>query len=134
MKNFLKLIIMLSVVSACSAAKTPDHNWKDKKWVLQELKGVPVQISGTNSDAHIVFSATDSRFSGSGGCNRIMGGYTISKKGAISFTNPAASMMACPNLAFEQSFLSTLATVDHYALEEQVLVFKKGKEVVMKLK
>lgn len=134
MKNFMYLFFMVLIVSACSTTKTPDHGWKDKKWILQELKGVPVQTSGTDKDAHLVFSASDSRFSGTGGCNRIMGAYTITKKGKLTFSNPAGTLMSCPDLAFEESFLKTLATVDHYAVVEQALLLKKGNEVVMKLK
>ena len=58
---------------------------------------------------------------GSGGCNRVMGGYDAGSTGRITFTNgPAMTMMACPEeiMAQEQQFLQALEGVGRHRLAE----------------
>ncbi len=133
MKTFICIASAGLIFSLCNPKLTPDHNWKDKKWGLIELQGVPVQVSNTDKDAHLVLSATDKRYSGTGGCNRIMGTYTIDNKNRISFGDAAGTKMSCPDLAFETRFLESLKTVDNYSMDGNSLLLKKGKETVMKL-
>jgi heat shock protein HslJ len=133
MKAVICLATLGMIFSTCGPKPTADHNWKDKKWVLIELQGNPVQVSGTDKDAHLVFSAADKRYSGTGGCNRIMGTYTIDNKNHLSFGNSAGTKMACPDLAFETKFLEALVTVDNYSMEGSSMLLKKGKEKIMKL-
>lgn len=133
----MKYVIVFTLIlfsMACASNKLPDNNWADKKWVLMELRGAPVQISGTDKDAHLVFAAPDKRFFGSGGCNRINGAYTMAKKGRLSFSEPMSTRMSCPDLAFESSFLATLKEVDRFSVLDNTLHLMKGNEVLMKLK
>lgn len=134
-KNILFVFVFVSgVLFACSPKLSPDNNWKDKRWILTELKGVPVQLSGTNRDAHLFFSPSDKRYTGSGGCNRINGSYEIDKRNKISFGDAAATRMTCPDISFENTFLSTLKEVNSYEMHDKTMVLKKGNEIVMKLK
>jgi hypothetical protein len=55
MKNLLIGLIIISGFN-CSPKLSPDYNWQNKKWVLVELKEVPVQLSGSRRDAFITFS------------------------------------------------------------------------------
>ncbi len=128
------LVILILLVYGCSPKISPDQQWDGKKWALLELKGVPVQTSGTDMDAHLVLNATKKSFFGTGGCNRITGGYEIDKKGRLVFKDPASTKMACDDLAFENLFLETLQSVNGYSTDDQFLYLKRGKEVVMKLK
>lgn len=134
-KDILFLFIVSScVLFACSPKLSPDNNWEDKRWVLAELKGVPVQLSGTNRDAHLFFSPSDKRYTGSGGCNRINGSYEISKRNKIRFGDAVATRMTCPDIRFENTFLSALKEVDSYELYNKTMLLKDGNEIVMKLK
>ena len=84
----LKLCTILAITTiglTCSPKWAPDHYWAEKRWVLTEMKGVPVQLSGSNRDAFIEFSWTDKKFAGNGGCNRISGTYELDKKKDIQF-------------------------------------------------
>lgn len=61
---------------------------------------------------------------GTGGCNRIFGKYTAGPgKGQLSMTSPAATRMACPDsMAFEQSYVATLARVNRFERRDNLLL------------
>ncbi len=124
-------VSLLALFFGCSPKLSPDTNWAAKKWVLKVMSGLPVQTSGTDKDAHIIFNKTEQRFSGSGGCNRINGSYTMDAKGNLSFGQTLSTKMACPDIAFEDKFLAVLATVDGYEIKEGELRMNKGKEIVL---
>ncbi len=134
MKKIPYFIFMAFVAFSCSPKLSPDSSWGGKNWVLQELKGVPVQTSNSDKDAHLVFSPSEKRYSGTGGCNRIAGTYTIGKDNALKFADGMGTLMECPDIAFEKLFLSTLQTVNRYEFLNNELHLKNGKDIVMKLK
>lgn len=131
-----KLILGLGMAivagfSACSPKLSPDRNWDNRRWVVIELKGVPVQQSGNSRDAHIIFHPENSTFAGNGGCNRISGNYSLDKD-EIDFMNVTHTMMSCADIGFEQAFLSNLDRVNRY--EEAAgnrLHLKRGNDVII---
>jgi heat shock protein HslJ len=133
MKRIIFPTLTLLVVISCSPKLSPDHDWNARQWVLTEIKGVPVQLSGTGRDAHLEFNTAEKKYSGSAGCNRIAGSYSLEKKNAISFSDPVTTRMSCPDLAFEDLFLATLKTVNRQSEEGNQLILKKGNDVVLKL-
>jgi heat shock protein HslJ len=114
----------------CSPRLSPDAGWGNQRWVLTEMKGVPVQQSGGRRDAFIRFDVIEKRFSGNGGCNQVNGTYTIDKS-EIRFTDVIATKMSCADIAFENTFLSTLNTVDRYEMEGNNLRLKDRRETVL---
>jgi heat shock protein HslJ len=122
---------LIIVISSCSPKWAPDHYWAEKKWVLKEMKGVPVQLSGTNRDAHLEFSWTDKKFTGNGGCNRINGIYTLEKKKDIHFSNVVSTKMSCADIAFETTFLETLNSVKRFETEGNRLILKDSDKRVL---
>lgn len=126
-------ILFLAVIS-CSPKLAPDHNWDQKRWTLVEMKTVPVQLSGTERDANLLFVLSQKQFNGTGGCNRISGNYEIAKRGKIKFSNVVSAKMMCTDQKFEDRFLEVLNEVDGYAVENNRMFLKKGKEVVMRLR
>ena len=133
-KAAFAIIALLACIYSCSPRLSPDHSWGERKWVLFEIKGNPVQLSGTDKDAHLVFFAADKRYGGSGGCNRINGVYFINKNNKLNFGETASTKMLCPDQAFENNFLTALKTIDNYTLEDNIMSLKHGKDVVMKLR
>lgn len=134
MRKTIPLFALLLFAYSCSHKLSPDHNWGDRKWVLFEIKGNPVQLSGTDKDAHLVFFAADKRYGGSGGCNRINGIYEINNKNKLSFGETASTRMLCSDQAFENSFIAALSTVNSYEITNGIMTLKNGKEVVMRLR
>src|SRR5688572_31455743 len=126
------LVILFVAISAfcCSPKLSPDAGWGNQNWVVVEMKGVPVQQSGGRRDAHITFDVVQKRFTGNGGCNQINGGYTLDKN-EIHFTEVIATKMSCSDIEFENTFLSTLSSVDHYEVRGSDLLLKKKKETML---
>ena len=131
MKNrFLIAIAALLAVISCSPKLSADYGWDNKRWVLVEMKEVPVQLSGGTRDAYIEFLPREKSFSGNGGCNHITGSYTI-EKSELKFTNVASTKMACPDLPFENTFLTALNEVNKYELKDDVMLLKDRNKVLL---
>ncbi len=133
----MKLSFILASVMflsfSCSPKLPPDNNWAIGKWILTELKEVPVQQSGnTNKDAHLVFETVSKSYRGFGGCNTINGTYIINND-KIKFTALASRFAACPDVPFETTFLNALNEVDKYLVTGNTMVFKKGKTTLIKM-
>lgn len=134
MKKLSILSVLLLAIISCSPKLAPDHNWDMKRWTLYELKTVPVQLSGTEKDANLLFVPSQKQFNGTGGCNRISGNYEIAKRGSIKFSNVVSTKMLCTDQRFEDRFLEVLNEVDGYEVENNRMLLKKGKEIVMRLR
>lgn len=128
------LILFIAMISfECTPKLSPDAGWARQNWVVVEMKGVPVQQSGGRRDAHIVFEVAEKRFTGNGGCNQINGNYTLDKN-EIKFTDVIATKMACSDIEFENTFLSTLSSIDRYEVNGNDLLLKKRKETLLVLR
>lgn len=133
MRKILIIALVLSAVSSCSPRISPDQTWVGRRWVLTEMKGVPVQLSGTRRDAYLEFFPQDKRFAGNGGCNRISGQYTL-EKSRIKLENVISTKMSCNDINFESSFLSLLNDVDRFKMEDNntTLLLRDGNKVILK--
>lgn len=127
---FVVLIVVASL--SCSPKLSPDSGWAGRRWILTELKGVPVQLSGGRRDAYINFDIVGKRFAGNGGCNQINGNYTLDKDD-IHFVDVVSTKMSCEDMAFENTFLSTLSSIDSYEQRGDDLLLKRRKEVLLRL-
>src|SRR4051812_2065789 len=111
-----KLILAFSLVitiASCSPKLSADNTWDRRRWILVELKGVPVQLGGGGRDAYIEFTPSTKRFAGNAGCNQISGTYTLDKR-KLDFGDVISTKMSCPDISFETTFLSELSGVDRY--------------------
>ncbi len=53
---------------------------------------------------YVMFLAEENRFAGVGACNRLMGKYETTDKGALRIGPIASTMMACPGMEQEDAF------------------------------
>lgn len=127
-------ILFISFINAdCSPKLSPDHNWGNQRWVLVELKGVPVQQSGGRRDAYLDFEVGLRKFAGNGGCNQINGNYSLDKN-AISFHELISTKMSCNDIEFENLFISTLENIDRFETRGNDLLLKRRQEVLLVLR
>jgi heat shock protein HslJ len=131
MKNIFFILFAATLGINCSHKLSPDHYWIDHRWIVKEMKQVPVQLSGTNRDAYLEFSATEKRFSGNGGCNRISGNYLLDKKSSIHFREVLSTKMSCADIAFENTFLALLNKINRYEVTGTTMLLKDGNEVLL---
>ena len=103
--------LVLSLMGCATAAgdPVPDVSLTGTYWKLVEVDGAPVQVAEQMREPHLVL---DGRLAGSGGVNRLMGGYTLAG-GSLTFSQFATTMMAGPPEAMrqEQAILSALGRV-----------------------
>jgi copper homeostasis protein (lipoprotein) len=80
-------------------------------WLLTSLGGQPVVVTDPQRQPSLVLDEAANRLTGSGGCNRIMGGYQLDGD-QIRFLQVASTRMACPDgLDTEVAFTKALAQV-----------------------
>lgn len=88
----------------------------DTYWRLTQLNGAPVTVSEHAREPHIVLHSAESRLAGSGGCNRLLGGYVLAGE-RLTFTKMASTMMACPEgMEQERAFAGALGEARSYRL------------------
>lgn len=86
--------------SAPGSAGSPLRNTYRK---LTHLADAPTRTVEQHREAHLIFAAHEQRISGSGGCNRITGGFDIDGD-KLRLSRTAGTMMACPE-SMEQEWL-----------------------------
>ncbi len=80
-------------------------------WRLTGLHGRAV-AAGPRGEPHLVLRPERHQVSGSGGCNRLFGGYRIEAEGRIGFPALVTTRMSCPEgMDTEREFLEALAAV-----------------------
>jgi putative lipoprotein len=110
-------IRLINVASQTAETNTPPSPpLRNTYWKLTALNGQAVVTAEHQREPHIIFSADEARLSGSGGCNGIMGGFTL-EGDHIKFTQMAGTMMACQHgMEQESMFLRSLPTVSSYKI------------------
>lgn len=91
-------------------------------WKLVHLGGAPVPpATDLRRQPSLVFSEGEDRVSGSGGCNRFTGGFTLSGSN-LSFAPLASTRMACLDGAqIENAYFLALSGVASYRIEGEAL-------------
>lgn len=81
---------------------------EDTTWNLTRLGEKDVVASENQRRPYIILDSSNKRVTGSGGCNRLNGTYTLEKQN-IHFGPIASTMMACPSgMELEDNFLHAL--------------------------
>ena len=101
----------------------------EKYWKLKTLEGKDVKM-GANQEREVYFTlkANDNRVTGFAGCNTISGTYKLEKGNRIRFSQMAATMMACPDVDFNESeFLKIFSIADNYRITGDKLELNVGR-------
>lgn len=109
--------LLMTSVAPMDAPPVPDASLTDTYWKLTEVRGQPIGASEAAREPHLVLHSEDGRLAGSGGVNRMMGGYTVAGN-TLMFSQVATTMMAGPPEAMqqEQTILAALATVRGFGI------------------
>ncbi|MDR2823932.1 MAG: META domain-containing protein [Prevotellaceae bacterium] len=112
----LSVIMITSCTSKKSAVAVTNDEITGKYWKLVELNGVTVsaEISQT---PYIMFDATANRITGTGGCNQLMGSYTLEKEvKRVHFSDVAATLKACLGENVDSELNKVLEVADNYSI------------------
>ncbi|MBX7043727.1 MAG: META domain-containing protein [Ignavibacteria bacterium] len=99
-------------------------------WVLESTKGNPVNAEGyMKGKPRLIFFTADKKYSGSNGCNNLMGKYEADTV-RISFGPAGLTKMACPG-NYEQEFVHNLNSADRWKIEGERLKIYDGQTELM---
>jgi len=113
--------------AASPAGKQPQPGLRGQRWRLQALQDGPgaTLLEAPERPPELELAADSERMSGSGGCNRLMGGYRL-KGERLHFSQLASSQMACPQevMAFEQRYTRALERVRRWSIDKHTLLLQ----------
>lgn len=147
-------VLILLAASACkapvvsSAVSDTDMPLESTTWKLTELDGRAVEVRSEQREPHFVLEPEShesgesgeeteertGRLVGSGGCNRISGGYVRDAE-SIHIGPLISTRMACPEpiMSTESGFLLALETADRYEIDGDVLLLIEEDSVLARL-
>lgn len=104
-----------------SGKETSAASLENTYWKLIGLGDVPVEAANQQQEPHFVLNPETHRVSGSGGCNRLTGSYTLNGD-ALTFSQVAGTMMAClEGMETEKTFLQVFSQVNSWKISGQRL-------------
>jgi len=90
-------------------------------WKLMRLGGAAVTVADGQREPHFILQPEQKRVAGSGGCNRMMGSYTLGGS-KLTFSQMAGTMMACPEgMDVERAFHAALGKVATWRIDGETL-------------
>lgn len=116
---------------AAPAARKGPPPLRGTYWKLIALSGKPARTFKDQREPHLVLDGNDTRASGSGGCNNVVGGFEQEGE-RLRFTQMAGTMMMCPEgMEQEAAFLKALEQAARFRLagDALTLVDAKGKAI-----
>lgn len=141
------MTIFLSLTACQNANESAKNDQKDKQekteiktetkaeeireitWVLVELEGESI-TPDAEKPISFMLHTDENRVSGFAGCNSILGTYTLEAGNRIRFENMGLTLMACPDLEFnEATLMEVFELTDNYTLVNGVLSLNVGKRM-----
>jgi heat shock protein HslJ len=118
MKRLDRFVVLVTVgwlAGGCASVPTPEQ----VRWNLVEVGGKAVATAEQGDPGHILFDpGPPPRASGSTGCNRFVGSYTMSDS-SLHFGSIATTRMACPGrMEQERAFELALEASRHWRIAD----------------
>jgi putative lipoprotein len=99
----------------------PTATLENTYWKLIRLGAAAVVVGESQREPHLILHPDNNRVSGSGGCNRLTGTYTL-EGNRLTFAQIAGTMMACPSgMDQERSFHDALGLAATWRVEGERL-------------
>ena len=101
----------------------------EKYWKLKTLEGKDVKmVKNQEKEIYFMLKTDENRVTGFAGCNTILGSYKLEKGNRIRFSNMGSTMMACPDVDFNESeFLKIFELADNYTINGDELSLNVGR-------
>jgi heat shock protein HslJ len=134
----LALLLCGAATAACATTRASGdlQTLSGPDWRLVELNGRVAVPADPARRPWIRFSTDSNRVSGSAGCNRMSGPFTVSGE-SMQFGALISTKMACADQALNQQesdFFGALQSTDRYALSGDTLKLMKGLETVARFR
>jgi copper homeostasis protein (lipoprotein) len=113
--------------AAGPAGKQPQLSLRGQRWRLQALQDgqAATLLEAPDRPPELELAADSDRLSGSGGCNRLMGGYQL-EGDQLRFSQLASTQMGCPPeaMAFEQRYVRALGLARRWSIDKNNLLLQ----------
>lgn len=129
MKKFFYIVLVVAmavVISGCCACRKGKNNLPlvGTEWHLEKIMERELNIS---PEQFVFTFGKDGAFGGVGACNRMMGDYTVTEKGGMTFGGVASTRRMCPDAELETRFAQVLESTTHYEIDgDMLLLLSKG--------
>ena len=135
MKKCFIMVLSLTVIFlvACKGKKLIDkQELASQEWVLSEFKNGDTLQKLPAEKLTIFFTDTNTVY-GMAGCNRFIGRYELSKEKGFVMDPGGMTMMACPDLEFEDIYMKALSSSHFASMENEKLIIEgnDGKTVLI---
>ncbi len=88
------------------------------RWVLVALDGQPLPPQDPARTPHFVLNSDGHRVTGSGGCNELIGTYTLNGQALQMLRGPRRELQVCAtDMERERAFMFALATTEQWAMQ-----------------
>ena len=129
MRNVITIIVAVvafAFVAGCCACRKGKNNLPlvGTEWHLEKMMERELNIS---PEQFVFTFGKDGAFGGVGACNRMMGDYTVTEKGGMTFGGVASTRRMCPDAELETRFAQVLESTTHYEIDgDMLLLLSKG--------
>lgn len=135
MKKCFIMVLSLTVIFlvACKGKKLIDkQELVSQEWILSEFKNGDTLQKLPAEKLTIFFTDTNTVY-GMAGCNRFIGRYELSKEKGFVMDPGGMTMMACPDLEFEDIYMKALSSSHFASMENEKLIIEgnDGKTVLI---
>lgn len=131
---FLRVSLLMAVAGGVQAEGTKqkaDAPLEKTEWRLMWLSGTKIESGTPQQMPYFQLDPESHRVSGSGGCNRLMGGYELAGD-HLKFTQMAMTRMACIHGAdTETNFSKALDQVTQWRISKGKLLLMDAEQHVL---
>lgn len=126
------LVALVAAFASCKGGEDSVALLKSHEWQLKSFTTDGTVVANPAELPVLTFSDS-TKMAGSAGCNRFFGTYTTADKGGIALVPGGITLMACPDLDFENRYMKALAEVKTYVVSKEELTLKNadGKVVIV---
>lgn len=123
----LKLMIFVALLTM-AGCKNVDRELtllRSHEWQLKSMTVAGETVDNPQELPTLSFSDSTAVY-GMAGCNRFFGTYAVGEKQQMEITPNGATMMFCPDMAFEDRYMKALSDVKNFTVQANELILENG--------
>lgn len=121
----LMFFIVLLAMVGCKNADRDLALLRGHEWQLKSMTESGEVVANPQELPTLLFSDSTAVY-GMAGCNRFFGTYVAGAKGQMEIAPGGATMMFCPDMAFEDRYMKALSGVKSFTVRADELILENG--------
>lgn len=123
MKKFMYQLAILIAPFAFAMCSENGNIPVESNWELEYIYSNGSEMAPPEEHNATIAFLKDSQMAGDTGCNRFFGNFAATDN-TLEFNNVGSTRMMCPQMQFENAFLSTIEKTASYNVSKDQLVLK----------